>query len=483
MGVVFAQPERPPDVDLLPPRFAPPAEPLERLHVAPVSMLVGRGELGDLLTRHFVDAPPLTAFGGIEGAGVAGAGWAAKAADDDRDVDEVAALAAMGIGPAAMRADAKGFINLELGMVPSLDNDPPEVGLLFSRAAEAQVAASLKQTQLAKSPAWTAQAVIGNTADISARGSMHFVDSGIGVHGALHATGPAKASAGGSGGSGTSRRVVGRDGVLDGAVAGVRWGTFGESGSLSVGASADLQKGGEGWVSATRGNVRGGVRVSRGWAAGSPVRGLAAVSMVRSETIGDATQPSFEVGLSTALDGSRQVASYHHRLVTRRSIINPMAKAHEKGIWNYVDVGFALQHAPHEAEQLGFAFGAAMQFNRTWMAKVRATPDSFSSALVFKTWMDPMITVAVGNRVDLSTGKSTPGLNISLTMGRKVQYERAKSTAVRRVRSKRTQALEEPAELAPEPAFPGQPEAPNVPKGDHYQRPDVASDSVSRLGW
>uniref|UniRef100_A0A7S1G8X7 Uncharacterized protein n=1 Tax=Bicosoecida sp. CB-2014 TaxID=1486930 RepID=A0A7S1G8X7_9STRA len=454
--------ERPPDIDLLPPRFSPLPNPLDRLHVAPVDWLVGRGALHDLLSTHLVGQPRHAAFGGLAASGVVGPGWAhTSTTPATRDALEEASLAAIGAN-SEIGDRPSGVFDVELGMAPTVDDNPPIVGLLVSRAANTNVAATLSKAHVAGgAPFWSGHLVVGAEGDARVRTAVFMPGAGVGLSGAVHVT-PAAGSAG----------------LLAGVRAGGRYVTRG--GGMSIGGSLDMHSGGEAFVTAAGESVRAGVRLARGLSADSPIAGVAAASLFRRETRGGDGQPSFEVGITGSLDGKRAIVSYMQRLVVRRGVINPLAESHVKGIYNYVDVGFALQHGDSSA----FAIASSAQINKNLLIKAKATASHVSASAVIKTWVDPQLTLAVGTRYSMDTGVATPGVTLALNMGSRTQFEQPASSAVRRVGSRHIEALETTPPGPPEAAFPSQaPGTTNVPSGDGVVPRDDVSERISAAAW
>lgn len=136
-------------------------------------------------------------------------------------------------------------------------------------------------------------------------------------------------------------------------------------------------------------------------------------------------EPSFELALS--LDGARKelVAGYLHSMTLRRRVANPLAPRHVRGIYNYVDIGFELRRSLLPPYPSSLALGGACQLNKNVLLKARLGSRDVAGSLALKSWWDPATTLCVTASVDRRTGVPAIGCFLALEKGGAVEYRRA----------------------------------------------------------
>eukprot|EP00993_Chasmostoma_nieuportense_P002545 NODE_3330_length_988_cov_26.569106_g3184_i0.p1 GENE.NODE_3330_length_988_cov_26.569106_g3184_i0~~NODE_3330_length_988_cov_26.569106_g3184_i0.p1 ORF type:complete len:170 (+),score=29.34 NODE_3330_length_988_cov_26.569106_g3184_i0:388-897(+) len=126
------------------------------------------------------------------------------------------------------------------------------------------------------------------------------------------------------------------------------------------------------------------------------------------------------------------VASSFHNFAIRRSVYNPLERAHVKGITNYVDIGFQLTA---RRVQQSYADPQAMaaipwQLNKNLWCKARLSNKDCGVVVGVKSWTTPSLSVCGSLVYDLRSKHQCLGLCLSVENYGDVTYQKAARRAM-----------------------------------------------------
>lgn len=138
-----------------------------------------------------------------------------------------------------------------------------------------------------------------------------------------------------------------------------------------------------------------------------------------------ASPAQFEASL--ALDGARKevVAGYVSSLTVRREVYNPFEARNVRGIYNYADVGFEFRRSLLAPFPTALGVGASWQLNKNWLFKVRAGSRDAAASVAFKSWLDPWVTLCASVTLDRVRQEKGVGLSVTIEKGGAVDYQKA----------------------------------------------------------
>jgi hypothetical protein len=134
-------------------------------------------------------------------------------------------------------------------------------------------------------------------------------------------------------------------------------------------------------------------------------------------------------------NGRQLVTGYHHQLVVRRRVQNPLEKDNIAGIVNYIDLGIEMKH--EKAVEPEVRMATSWQINKNCLVKGRVSQKEISVATAFKTWWDPSGTIALSAHHSFNPSSTRFGLSVSLDNLGHVLFGKPSTTYRRTVASQK----------------------------------------------